>query len=514
MAERSTATLYSTEATIEDAVIPPRRLSPLELLHPDGIAERSLLIGCSPLALLRPESSTRDGKNADLVLLAPTIAECRAGGWLESAVQLLAQKLAADGIAYVLAPPRWRLRIKSLLHWHGLWIETTIAHLPNLASSHYLMPIDPIPARFMFSKLTASHPWGRRFARLALCLPGGEKLLDSLLPSVGLVARRPGGRPLFDWLFQLDGDLQQPRSVIVRRSWRGESGSVVLHRFTGGGAQPSAVAKMALTSRLAVNCVREAAIIGRLGQGARSVGVQVPQVLRLEQIGGYPVLIQTALGGQSVATLLASRSNLLLNLIERITSWLERWNRSTMIIEPLASEQLNQELLAPATLLAPLLQQGEDYLDWLTARCATVSGIPMPLVATHNDLTMWNILLDKQGQLGIIDWEMGTERGFPLVDFLYAVTDAVAAARGYANRLNAFATCFASGGKWARVVAQFQSRLRQAVPIPHDAADLCFHVCWLHHAANEHRSSSHSDPRPFLEIVQWLALNRSSIRWG
>ncbi len=504
----------TVEATVEDAVSPPRRLSPLELLHPDGMAERSLLLGCSPLALLRPESSTGDVENADFVLLAPTIAECRAGGWLEGAVKLLAQRLTSDGIAYVLAPPWWRRRIKNLLRSHGLWVEATIAHLPNLASSHYLMPIDLIPARFMFSKLTASHPWRRRLARLTLCLPGGEILLGSLLPSVGLVARRPGARPLFDWLFQLDGDLQQPRSVIVSRSWRGESGSVVLHRFTGGGAQPSAIAKMALTSRLAVNCVSEAAILSRLGQGARSAGVQVPQVLRLEQIGGRPVLIQTALGGQSVATLLASGSNLLLNLIERITSWLECWNRSTMVSEPLASEQLNRELLAPAALLAPLLQQGEDYLDWLTVRCATVSGIPMPLVATHNDLTMWNILLDERGQLGVIDWEMGTERGFPLVDFLYAVTDAVAAAGGYANRLNAFAACFASGGKWARVVARFQSRLRQAIPIPHDAADLCFHVCWLHHAANEHRSRSHSDPRPFLEIVQWLALNRSSIRRG
>jgi hypothetical protein len=39
-------------------------------------------------------------------------------------------------------------------------------------------------------------------------------------------------------------------------------------------------------------------------------------------------------------------------------------------------------------------------------------------------------------------------------------------------------------------------------------AQLCFHGCWLHHAANEHYAGSTTDQRPFLKIVQWLASQR------
>jgi hypothetical protein len=62
------------------------------------------------------------------------------------------------------------------------------------------------------------------------------------------------------------------------------------------------------------------------------------------------------------------------------------------------------------------------------------------------------------------------------------------------------------------MVARLLRRLRHAVEIPDEIADLCFHACWLHHAANEHRSSSSSAPRPFFKMVQWLALHRSHPR--
>src|SRR5438034_5886140 len=149
--------VQSTTQTLNPATVDergePKRASVLELLHPNGNSNQSLVIGSNSPAALLPTPRAQDGKYADLVILAPTVTECRTSGWLEEAAQSLAQKLETDGVAYVLAPPRWRSRVKSLLRGYGLEIGPAIVDLPDRASSRYLVPLIPIPARYAFSKL-------------------------------------------------------------------------------------------------------------------------------------------------------------------------------------------------------------------------------------------------------------------------------------------------------------------------------------------------------------------------
>jgi hypothetical protein len=260
---------------------------------------------------------------------------------------------------------------------------------------------------------------------------------------------------------------------------------------------------------------QEAGLMTQFGPGVRSAGAHIPQPLRVEQIGGRPLLLQTVLSGQSIASLLAAKPNRLFDLIERVVCWLACWNLSTMVLKPLDQSQLDQKLLAPATLLSPFLHQGEAYKAWLTTRCAQAVGMLVPFVATHNDLTMTNILFDKQeGRLGVIDWETGCADDFPLVDFFYAVADADAAIQSYTDRPKAVEACFAPGGSFTGIMARLQMRLRHALEVPAEVADLCFHACWLHHAANEHHLDEPSERRRFLQIVQWLVWHRSRThRW-
>jgi len=452
-----------------------------------------------------------DGQNADLVILAPSMAECRTIGWLEEAVRLLARRLEPHGVGYVLAPPTWRLQLKHLLRCHNLPIEQAIIHLPDYAASRYLVPLSSAPARYAFSKVLLMPPWAHYLASLGMRFPGCEKLLEHVWPSVALIARRPGARPLMHWLFQLDGEGDRIGSAVIRTSWRGADGSVLVHRFLDCEAQPSAVAKLNLTAAMASNRVGEAETLNRLGASARSAGAEVPRPLLLGQLHGHPVLLQSVVHGRPIASLLASRPSRLLDLIESLVAWLERWNRSTMTIGPIDADILAREILAPAALLAPLLQQGRQYREWLIRRYAAVGGISAVFVATHNDLTMWNVLLDERGGIGVLDWEAARAQGLPLVDFFYAVTDAVAAVQGYVDRPKAFESCFAPDGVYAYAVTQILSRLRYRLEISDEAAELCFHACWLHHAANELRSGEAHAQRQFLKIVQWLALHRQQL---
>src|SRR5262249_44331725 len=115
---------------------------------------------------------------------------------------------------------------------------------------------------------------------------------------------------------------------------------------------------------------------------------------------------------------------------------------------------------------------------------------------------------------GIIDWESAREEGFPFVDFFYVVTDAITVVHTHGDRSRIFRECFATGGAFEQVMGQFLTRLRRVIQVTDEMVGLCFHACWLRHAANECGATGPSDPHPFLEIVQWLALNRSRIsKW-
>lgn len=479
----------------------------IELVHPDGVVKRSLIIGSNCPAMLCAPARVQSSECVDLVVLAPTVTECRTKGWLHEALRLLDQRLATNGLAYVLAPRCWRVQIAWRLYRQGLSIAAAIVHLPNWEASRHLVPLNLIAVRYAFSNMIATPFWRRWIALIGLRFPGAERLLGAVLPSAALLAHRPYARPFFAWLFDPREKGSAPGCALINTSWRGPEGAVILYRFSRRDIQPSAVAKMTLMASASTNHVAEAAILARLGPSARRAGARVPRPLRLTQIGGRPVLLQTATSGQSVAALLAANPGRLVELVKQIASWLECWNRSTLTVIALTMERLTQAVLEPVAILAPLLEQGEEYRVWLTQRCGLALGTEAPFVASHNDLTMSNILLDRHGRLAVVDWQTGSQQGLPLADFFYAVTDAVVVAQCPDDRLSAFETCFARQGRYVDVVAGIQQSLMRATHIRADLAVLYFHACWLHHGLNELRASKASEPRPFLKIVQWLALN-------
>lgn len=501
--------------TLEQVFRPPncegrlsrQPLSLLELFLPDGAARRSAIIGSNCPPILSPPGCSETTENAELIVLAPTLAECRTRGWLEDAVQSLSGRLGADGLAYVLAPALWRFKIRNLLGDRGLSIEQAILHVPDQRLSRFLIPLDARPAQYAASKLLSLSLGKHLLAVFGVCLLRFDRLFKCLLPSAGLLVRRPGSRPIFEWLFRLCSATNG--NVVIATSSRGKDGSIVLHAFPGRTERATVVAK--LTMKSTESLIAEAATLRRLEPIASAAGAQIPRVLSLEHVNGHPVLLQTGLCGQSVAALLASRANRLVGILERLVSWLESWNRSTLTAMPLDIALGEREIVASAGLVTAQLDAGSEYQNWLRTRCHTVMDRTIPLVTTHNDLTMWNLLLTKQRQLGVVDWEAAREKDLPLVDFFYAIADAVTIAHGFADRSRALEACFVVGGAYERGTRQLLMRLRRVVRMSDDMVEVCFHACWLRHAANECKTAGSSDPRPFLKIVEWLTVNRTHV---
>jgi hypothetical protein len=485
-------------------------VSLLELFHPDGAPKRWLVLGSGcPLSLL-PAWRGKAWAEADLIILAPTDSECRIFHWLEWAVRETAQKLSRDGVVYILASPRWRRTIGNLLKNHGLFKERFVIHLPNTASSRFLVPLEPVPVNYVLSQSISSAPWIASLAVAGARFNWSNALLGSLLPSLAFVVRRRGARPIFHWLFQMHPADNRPGHVLIGASWRGRESAVIIHRFSDGTAAPTAVAKLNLTKAGAARRLREAKMLTSLGRAARSAGARIPQLWSVRRLHGSPVLLQSPIKGQSFARLLNSYPNRLIEALESITVWLEHWNRETLILRPLQSGLIEQELLAPTASLESILERGNSYRKWLQKTSERLIGVPTPLVATHNDLTMWNIVRQDHKSIGVIDWETARRTGLPLVDFFYAAVDGVAATQGYADRFKAFRDCFLPGGTYEPVVRRLARRLQNGVRVSDEIVELSFHSCWLQHAENEYRSTDKTQGA-FIKIVQWLGANRSQI---
>ena len=477
-------------------------LSPLELLHPDGVVERAVVVGSGCPERLLPARLAENGDRWDLAVVAPNRNELRSRGWLEGTVRSVASGLAADGLAYVLVSREARSRAIRTLERNGLTAVPGFVHLPDWAETRHLVPLSRGPAAYAFSSLIPVRASRRRLMLTALQLPYGPHLLRRFAPAVGLAARPPAGRPLAQWLFRIDGADGAAQLPVVSASWQSGAGSFVLHRFLSNDDRPSGVAKVRAGGRSGTSAISEAEILKRLAASARGAGAEAPEPLVVDARDDRSLLFETPVRGRSAAVLLADAPERLSEVHRQVARWLEGWSRSSAA-SPLSRAHLAEAILGPAQQLASLLPGGLDYLSWLAARCDELGGTSIPHVATHNDLTMSNVFLDDAGGLGVVDWEAGREDGLPLVDFFYATADAVAATSRYRDRTKAVVECFSHGGKDAASVRALEASLAGAIELPAVAVELCFHACWLHHAANEHRRGG-SD-RPFLDILRWVA---------
>lgn len=480
-------------------------LSPLELLLPDGKAKRTLSLGCGCPPPLVPQPCANAAAQADLIVLAPTTAECMTPTWLTSALQTLCSSLAPAGIAYVLVPRPWRPWVIRRLCVAGLGNVQPFLHLPDVQTSTFLIPLMYHTLQYALSALVPTRTWKRAVAVSLERVAGGRFVLSNLLPHVGFAVSRSALLSISGWVCQADEVMQPPHMVIIRTNMKATGSSAVLHCFDADQRQPSTVAKVSLSAQKDATRIAEAAALHRLGPHARAAGAHVPQLLRLSMVSNHPALLQTIVPGRAVSALIRARPQRLVSLMEQIARFVGTWNRRTTLHQRIEPERLTDELLSPAARLAPRLKEGHLYYAWLVAQCAQVQHHSLPLVATHNDLTVGNLLLDSHQRLGVVDWESGRLSDFPLMDFWYALTDAILAAHPTFDRPSAFRAWFMPSGAYALQVRRWQTRYFAQWMAHTTYAELCFHACWLRHASNEDRMIQPHAPRPFLGIVNLVA---------
>ena len=472
--------------------------SQLELLAPRGGARRLLVLGGA--AGLDTQSAGDDGP-CELIVVLPDLTQASDEKWLAGAARTVAAELDPSGLVYALVAPRSRGRLGVLLERTGLELGPSFLHVPSVEGARHIVPLQAGAAPYAFSWLVSLGRW-KRMAGAAVLNGPGLALLARLLPPVGFTASRPGGPAPFAWLAELCGG--NPSTAVVGMPAAGGRDSVLLHVFEQAGDRPAAVLKVALSDAASARLEREAGALAEIGPGAREAGARVPEGSLSSSPAGRRILAEPSLQGRPAAQVLVHSPRRAGLVLERIARWLASWQQATAERRLLTRSYLEEVVLAPASLLVPHLRGGSGYAAYLHDLCRRVEGLSAPAVAAHQDLTMANVLLEERQPLGIVDWEQARSDALPLVDLFYAVADAAAATAGYADRARSLDACFRDGSSepGRSLVRTLASELSLEPPI----VELCFHACWLHHAANEQRFPQPG--MPFLALLERVTLGR------
>jgi aminoglycoside phosphotransferase (APT) family kinase protein len=446
----------------------------------EGAADGTLVLGddCPPIYAPGDAGPAAEG-TVDLVVLAPSRSQRRDARWARDAASTTAARLSRTGIAY-LVPGNSR-RLRRALVAAGLQHAASLLNVPDVNRPRYLVPVGTVAERYA---LAGGIPASRPKRLLATGL--GARGRASFGPT-GAVHRREAGVPLAAWLLGAD----TAGSVLVAPQQGGQG--AILYRF-GDRPGPEAIAKVS------PGADDELRALGLVAPGARDAGVRTPLPVASGRLGSMPYAILSFLEGSRAADLVARGEIRPDELQRRIADWLERWHRACSSVRPLTADDLERFVLSPGARAAA----DGPYLAFLEALCERAAGRSCPFVPVHGDLTLANVLVDERGGLGVVDWEHATEDGLPLTDLLYAGVDAVAARRRYADRPAAFAACFELDGP-PSPLEQLRRRLASALELDEVVQALCFHACWLHHAANEADRSTGSSRGPFATILDAIA---------
>lgn len=475
----------------------------IELLHPSGAPRAVRVIGsaCPEGIALCPQRRDNRALRPDMVVLAPNDEEATNSDWLRQASHEASDLIDGDGLLYALARRPWRRSLLRLLQECELEIESIYLHHPSWPRTELLIPAEYHAISYAYSRLIHTDPNRRRAALAALRAPGALAVAVRLIGETGLVARRSGSQPSLSWLSEGIG---QAGSTVAQASWRGQEGAVLLHAFTGKNA-PSTIVKVWLSETGLDAFEREVDGLELAARTVAGAGNRVPVLVRQGMLNGRPYLVESVLRGEKAAEILGRDPSRLLDALSGITAWLGEWGAKSLTTRLFSADDLERFALAPARALRGELGMGKAYEARLRALGERLIAQPTPSVAAHGDLTMVNVLVDKRGQLSVIDWETASAAGLPLMDFYYAAVDAVAATTGYADRVAAWESCFGHGGEQEELVRALERCLADMIGVNDDLLMFSFHACWLHHALLERRETAKAAPREFLDIAHRAA---------
>jgi len=277
-----------------------------------------------------------------------------------------------------------------------------------------------------------------------------------------------------------------------------------------GAAEPKLVVKMPRLQADAAGIAREAAVLTALREACPHAEETVPRVVALTD-GVRPMLIQTALPGPLLTP--ARLREAPARCVDAVVAWLTalpaarrndgEGSYRRLLEEPLAFLADSFPLRAPERALVARTLELVDPLR----------GNEVPRVFEHGDLSHPNLIWLEGDRVGVVDWELAAEEGFPLHDLAFFLAFAIFALcrpRTPAEHIAAFHDAFFGSSGWSTTrVAAYAERLELGRPL----LSPLFVACWARHTAQLVRGIAGGGPTLNEQDAAWVRQNRSYALW-
>jgi hypothetical protein len=209
-------------------------------------------------------------------------------------------------------------------------------------------------------------------------------------------------------------------TAIVAGIDRSPAAKVTLVFFDRAG-ELAAVAKVARSPAAEAALVREHETLTYLWRlGVPSVRGSVAEPLLLERVAGRLALVQAPLRGRPMTAAYYTPGHVaepapVAKDFAQAGAWLLEFQRETAT----GPEVLDAALLD--RWVGQVVRSYRDEVGWsateeklfteVQTRAEALRGLPLPAAAVHGDYWMGNLLVDRSGLRGVIDWERGHGSG-------------------------------------------------------------------------------------------------------
>ena len=298
---------------------------------------------------------------------------------------------------------------------------------------------------------------------------------------------------------------------LLRASRFRASRNVIFLVFADGSPEPVLIAK---TPRLQDDLAALEREVGNLQKlsSLRPAGLgSVPRVVSYRDWLGSKLLLETFVPGRPLSAALGrSKSQACVESVMRWVTELHFASRA-FVTGPSGSVRKNLEnSLGRLAALFPASTELRQMLDRTHEFAEPLATHVLPRVFEHGELGARNVLVDGDGQVGVVDWELADATGLPATDVFFFLTD-VAFARADTTTtgkyVEALESAFIGSPAWAR---PYVLDYAKAVGLSPRSLRPLFLLTWVRYVANlatRQQSEGSLNRQGSQERLQWLTSN-------